>query len=156
MIRLERDPAFWRDIASHPAVAGAVMGLDPDAVAAAAQRPSQLPLASDNGGFLFGQMDALGLVRELHTLYRPAGWGREVAGAAKEAFEWVFSAAQVVVTHELENNPHSRPPRSFGFTPAGEWQATVIGPLRAWVLTRAAWEASPAHGRMLKCRRSLQ
>jgi hypothetical protein len=151
VIRLERDSAFWFEIASHPAVRGAVMGLDPQAVAEAALRPTLLPLASDNGGFLFGQMDAMGVVRELHTLYRPAGWGREVAGAAKQAFAWVFQTAQVVVTYEMQANEKSRPPRSFGFTPAGEWQMTAAGALRAWVLTRAAWELSPAHRRYRTC-----
>jgi hypothetical protein len=151
VIREERDGAFWFEIASHPAVKGAVMGLDPRAVAEAAMRPTLLPLASDNGGFLFGRMDGLGLVRELHTLYRPAGWGREAAGAAKEAFAWVFAAAQVVVTYEMQANPRSRPPRSFGFTQAGAWRRTAAGALRAWVLTRAAWELSPAHRRYATC-----
>jgi len=155
-IREERDQAFWFDIASHPAVQGAIMGLDPRQIAEVSQRPTILPLASDNGGFFFGQMDGLGLVRELHTLYRPAGWGREVARAGKEALEWVFRAVQIVTTYQIEANPLSQPPRSFGFVQAGEWQKTAVGSARMWVLTRAAWEASPAHKRMLSCQRSLQ
>ncbi len=151
MIREERDGAFWRDIAAHPACAGAVMGLDPDAVAQAAGRAAVIPLASDNGGFIFCPMDGIGMVVELHTLYRPAGWGREVFRAAQEACEWVFRTHQLIVTYEMETNPHSRPPRSFGFARAGEWQKTVVGSLRAWVLTRAAWEASAAHRRFVTC-----
>ena len=85
-----------------------------------------------------------------------AMWVMEVAGAAREACQWMFRTYQVIVTYELEANPHSRPPRSFGFAMGGEWQSSPVGSLRAWVLTRAAWEASPAHGRMLKCQRSLQ
>ena len=151
MIREERDPAFWREIASHPACAGAMMGLDVGAVAAAAMRPELIPLASDNGGFFFCRMDALGMMVELHTLYRPAGWGREVARAAREACEWIFRTYQMIVTYEIEANAHSQPPRSFGFVRAGDWQSTPVGALRAWVLTRAAWEASPAHRRFVTC-----
>ncbi len=154
MIREERDGAFWRDIASHPAVHGAIMGLSPDAVAEASGREDTIPLASDNGGFLFCRMDRIGMVVELHTLYRPAGWGREVFRAAQEACEWILGAPgghQIIVTYEMETNAHSQPPRSFGFVRAGEWQKTPVGSLRAWVLTRAAWESSPAHRRFIKC-----
>ena len=155
-IREERDPEFWGEIASHPAIQGAMMGLTPVQVAAASQRPQIVPLASDNGGFFFCRMDQIGMIAELHTLYRPAGWGREVARAGKEALEWVFRAVQIVTTYQIEANPLSQPPRSFGFVQAGEWQKTAVGSARMWVLTRAAWEASPAHKRMLSCQRSLQ
>lgn len=151
MIREERDPAFWFEIASHPAIAGALMGLDSLAVAQTALRPSILPLASENGGFFFGRMDGLGMACELHSLYRPAGWGREAASAGKEALQWVFGAYQVVITFETLANPRSRPPLSFGFVRAGDWRKTVIGQLRLWVLTKLAWETSPAH-RRLTCR----
>ncbi|MEO8927303.1 MAG: hypothetical protein ABI306_09080 [Caulobacteraceae bacterium] len=156
MIREERDPAFWVEIASHPAVTGAIMGLRADQIAAFAPNPAIIPLASDNGGFLFCRMDQIGLTLELHTLYRPAGWGREVATAGKEALQWVFRTYQVITTYEMETNPQSRPPRSFGFVAAGEFQQTPVGSLRAWVLTRAAWESSPAHRRHITCQRSLQ
>ncbi|HEY5107212.1 MAG TPA: hypothetical protein VII73_10650 [Caulobacteraceae bacterium] len=152
MIREERDPAFWYEIASHPALEGALMGLSANQVAETAMQASILPLASDNGGFFFGRMDALGLTVELHTVYRPAGWGREVSVAAKQAFTWVFGVAQVIVTCEVSRNHRSSPPRSFGFAIAGDWQITPIGRLRPWVLTRRAWETSPAHRRLISCR----
>ena len=139
----QRDAGFWRAIASDPVLAGAIMGLSPEQIAAIAADPRMLPLASENGGFFFGQMDGLGLVAELHTLYRPAGWGREVAMAGREALERVFATFHVVVTYEVKGNARSRPPRSFGFVMAGDWQETSAGVLRCWVLTRAAWDASP-------------
>ncbi len=150
-IREERDPEFWGEIASHPAIAGAMMGLTPAQVVAASQREQIVPLASDNGGFFFCRMDQIGMIAELHTLYRPAGWGREVALAGKQALEWVFREFQVIVTHEVEANPRSRPPRSFGFVQAGDYQASPVGAIRARVLTRAAWECSPAHRRFVPC-----
>ena len=150
-IREERDPEFWGEIASHPAIAGAMMGLTAAQVAAASQRAQIIPLASANGGFFFCRMDQIGMIAELHTLYRPAGWGREVALAGKQALEWVFREFQVIVTHEVEANPRSRPPRSFGFVQAGEYQGSPVGAIRAWVLTRAAWESSPAHRRFVPC-----
>lgn len=151
MIREERDPVFWAEIAAHPALAGALMGISAAAVAEMAVQPSILPLASDNGGFFFGRMDALGLTVELHTLYRPEGWGHEVSTAAKQAFEWIFASAQVVVTCEVDGNHKSAPPRSFGFAPTGDWQPTPVGLLRPWVLTKRAWQASPAHRRFISC-----
>jgi hypothetical protein len=151
MIREERDPAFWFEIASHPDLAGALMGLSPHQVKEVATRPDILPLASDNGGFFFGRLDGPGMVLELHSLFRPAGWGREVAVTAKEALARVFVTAQLITTYEVQGNDHSRPPRSYGFVRAGEWQTTGVGTLRLWVLTRAAWESSPAHRRCAKC-----
>ena len=109
-----------------------------------------LPLASDNGGWFIGAMDGLGLVGEIHAIYRPAGWGREAAQAGKEAMDWAFRVFQVLVVHEIESNPHSRPAISAGFVLAGDWQHTAVGKIRMWVLTRAAWETSPMHRRM-KC-----
>jgi len=150
-IREERNPDFWMEIASHPALRGAMLGLAPAQVAQVSQKPQIIPLASDNGGFFFCRMDQIGMIAELHTLYRPAGWGREVATAGKEALEWVFREFQVIVTYEVEANERSRPPRSFGFVQAGEWKPTTVGSLRAWVLTVAAWEASPAHRRFVTC-----
>lgn len=126
------------------------MGLDPDQVAATAVADGVLPLASANGGFLFAKMDAMGMCCELHTLYRPEGWGREVHKAAKEAFAFVFRFRRVVITYEVAGNARSSPPKSFGFQCAGAWKDTPIGELRAWTLTQSAWEQSPAN-RRLKC-----
>ena len=150
MIREERNPAFWYEIASHPACAGFMLGLPIENVVQASLQAHVLPLASDNGGYFFVPMDHLGVTAELHALYRPAGWGREADQAGKEALEWVFRTFQVVIAYEMESNDRSHPPASFGFIRADDWKETKAGSLRAWVLTRAAWEASPAYGRIHK------
>ncbi len=153
MIRVERDPDWWADVASHPAVQGTLFG-SADAVGAVALNPAVLPLAADNGGFFFARMDVAGFALELHTLFRPKGWGREVHGAAKEAFEYVFArGCQVVVTYQVEGNERSQPPRSFRFVQAGEYRhaGDAAARFRAWVLTKSAWEDSPAHRRMTAC-----
>jgi hypothetical protein len=58
---------------------------------------------------------------------------------------------QVLVTFEMQANSKSRPPRTFGFSQAGDWRETPIGAARMWVLTRAAWDASPAAKRRATC-----
>ena len=122
------------------------MGLPVD-VGGMAMHDSITPLASENGGFLFCRLDGLGRVFELHTLFTPEGWGREVSASAKEAFAHMFAAgARVITTFEVEG--WSAPPLSFGWRAVGEFDETDIGPVRTWVLTLEAWEGSPAHRRM--------
>ena len=152
MIRIERNPGFWSAVASHPAVAGAIMGVAPEVIGELATRDTMLPLAAKHGGYLFGRADAFGFVAELHTLFTPEGWGREAVIAGIEALNAVFLLGyHLVTTFEAENNPRSRPPVTAGFVQAGEWRATPVGSLRLWVLTRAAWQASPAAKRRRRC-----
>lgn len=140
MIREDRDPAFWRRVTSHRSVAPYLGGLfDVEHV----RNPIVKPLRSENGGYLFVRIDGLGRVWDLHAAFLPAGWGREAAGALKAALEHL-SGWQVVSVSEVEGNWRSRPPRSFGFRPAGP----LSGGYRSWILTRDAWEASPARRRM--------
>ncbi len=150
MIRIERDPAFWTTVASHPAVAPALLGLPPEKIGALAGRPEMLPIASEHGGFLFARLDALGFVCELHTLFTPRGWGREalIAGVRAIGVVWALGY-QTVVTFEARANRRSRPPKTFGFRQAGDWRTTPVGELRLWTLSQANWDASPA--RRLKC-----
>lgn len=150
MIRIERDPAFWASIAENPAVAATLGAATPAQVGALARLPHFLPLASEHGGFLFGRMDPLGFTCELHSLFAPEGWGREalVAGVRSIGFVWALGY-QLVTTFEVQGNSRSRPPKTFGFTMAGDWRETPLGTLRLWTLTQAAWNASPA--RRLKC-----
>ncbi|HEY5072068.1 MAG TPA: hypothetical protein VII63_08555 [Caulobacteraceae bacterium] len=144
MVRIERDPAFWANVASHLQVAPHI-GVGPEVVGEFALRPGVTPLAAEHGGFLFSTLDGMGMVRELHTLFTPEGWGREVARAAHEAFALIFAAgAQVIVTHERADWWRSAPPKSHGWAVAGEWAGTAIGEVRMWVLTLDAWRASPA------------
>lgn len=151
MVREQRDPAFWQGVAEHAQVAPHVfLGKGPVDLAPIVTAPHVLPLASEHGGFLFVQLDQIGRIRELHTLYTPEGWGREVLKASKAAFDLVFqSGCQVVTTYEVEGWWRSRPPKSFGFQRAGDFRAvpSIGAALSTWVLTVAAWEASPAHRR---------
>lgn len=150
MIRIERDPAWWTAIASHPAVIDTLHGLPPEDIGAVATRPDVIPFALEHGGFLVAPLDALGFARDLHAMFTPAGWGRE----AGSAFYWTlealfFMGAQVINAYEVEGNPRSRPLRRCGFECAGEWRDTPFHRLRLWVLTHRAWRASP--GRIILC-----
>lgn len=153
MIRIERNRAFWTGVAGHPALASALMGISPEAVGAISERADVLPVAAQHGGFLFARSDPLGFVAELHTLFTPEGWGREalMAGMAAIGLVWL-SGFSLVTTFEVETNPKSRPPKTFGFIIAGDWRQTPCGNLRLWTLSRAAWDASPAaQRRNAKC-----
>lgn len=150
MIRIEREPEFWENIARHPACRFAIKGMTPEQVGLTVQHPAVTPFATDHGGWVFSGFGGVGLVVELHALYEPAGWGKEAAQALKEALCIVFRTAHVVVAYQVAANPHSRAPLSFGFVDAGEWQATRLGVMRAMVLTRTAWESSPAHRRHMR------
>jgi hypothetical protein len=150
-LREDRDLAFWTWVYEHPEVKphvglGHAIDLGP-----LLDSPQVTPLRSDNGGFLFLRLDGLGRVYELHTLYRPEGWGREVLGAAREAFCAIFAqGCQLIVTHEVAGNWRSRPPKTFRFEPCGDFAPSpALGAdLRTWALRQAAWEASPARQRM--------
>jgi hypothetical protein len=146
----ERDVAWWRSVGEHPAVKPHV-GLGRDLDFALVSDPVVTPLRSENGGFLFLRLDGLGRVQELHTLYRPEGWGKEVLAALKAAVAEMFArGAQLITTHEVEGYYRSRPPKTFRFEPCGDF-APVAGfavSTRTWVLRREAWEASPARQRM--------
>jgi hypothetical protein len=141
-LRIERDAGFWSGIAAHPDVAPH-LGASGAQVAALAAWPGILPLAAEHGGFLFRNLDGLGFVFELHTLFTPEGWGREVVVAAHEAFAMMFnSGVALVVTHERRGWWRSRPPRSHGWALAGDWREAAGMEVRMWTLTRAAWLAS--------------
>ena len=151
MIRIERNSDWWTAVGSHPAVRLALMGLEPEVVGATAARPDVLPLAAEHGGFLVCKADVMGFVAELHTLFTPEGWGREVVLAGIEGINLVWLAGyQVLTTFEVQSNPRSRPAKTFGFVQAGPWRDSPIGVIRQWVLTREAWEASPASKRRLQ------
>lgn len=150
MIREDRDPEFWQAVVDHPSVKPHVaLGRELD-MGAAVANPQVTALRSENGGFLFLRLDGSGRVQELHTMYRPEGWGREVLGALKEAVTEMFArGAQLITTYEVEGYYRSRPPKTFRFEPCGDF-APVPGfsiNTRTWALRREAWEASPARGR---------
>lgn len=145
---VEDRTGFWDEIAAHPEVKPH-LGAGEGDLSAFVQLPVVTPLRSQNGGFLFARLDSFGRVYELHTLYRPEGWGREVLEAAKEAFAQMFArGAQAVVTYEAADWWRSRPPKSFGFRPAGDFAPAGDLSLRTWILTADAWAQSPAFRRM--------
>lgn len=114
------------------------------------RRDDVLPLASEHGGSIFRNVDGVGIVWELHTLFLPDGWGREVVWFARQALEHLFSkGAQVIFTFEEGGLWRSAPPRSHGWKGAADYAPTVFGDLKSWVLTRNAWENSPVG---MKCR----
>lgn len=130
-IRETRDPDFWAERCEP----GLDLGfLSSDRVT---------PLASENGGYFFVRIDGLGRVFDLHAAFKPAGWGKEASATLKASLR-LLMGWQVISVSEVEDNWRSRPPRSFGFRPAGGFS----GGYRSWILTREAWEASPARRRM--------
>lgn len=149
MIREERDPAFWERVASHPACAAALMGIEPRHFAAEAVAELHIPLASENGGFIFVPRDAFGRVAELHTVFTPEGWGREAALAGKQALQIVFELFDLVITYERVGDWRTRPPRSFGFKPCGDAFEMSEATWRTWQLSRDSWRGSPAHARVM-------
>lgn len=140
----DKDPAFWLDIVSHPALAHMRAGQDPAAILPALDRA--IALRSAHGGFLFFPADSFGRAYEMHTLFTPEGWGREAFHAAREAFDLMFDRADLVLTHQTDH-PQSRPPKTFRFAPLGEFTPTPHGPIRLWMLSRDAWLGSPARRR---------
>ncbi|HEV7159023.1 MAG TPA: hypothetical protein VGN38_11760 [Caulobacteraceae bacterium] len=145
MIRIERDPAFWSGIAGHPAVRERLFGIAPERIGAFAVGPGVIPLAAEHGGYLFARRDELGLHCELHSLFTPEGWGREVVRAGLLALGFVFGEAgfTLITTLEVAGNPRSKPPARVGFIPCGDFFERPLGSFRLWALTKAAWQASP-------------
>lgn len=145
---LERDPKFWTEVAEHPAVAPHVLfGHSGLLMAEVVQNPRVLPFRSEHGGYLFVKLDGLEKVFELHSLFTPEGWGREAYETAAYAFATIFITAHMVVTYEVEDNPKSRPPKTFGFVPVSDFSDVEFGRVRTWILTQQAWNASPVRRR---------
>ena len=148
----QRDPAFWRAVAAHPEVGPwALRGHSPSVIDAVIAHPGVLPLASEHGGLIFTSRDAFGKVFELHSLFLPEAWGREVSVTAKVALERVFAAgADLVFTQENLASWRTRPPKSFGFKPMGESFLSDGGEFRTWGLLAADWRQSPARIRLMR------
>ena len=147
-IRIERDPAFWRGILAHPGVSHVMRGIDPGAALDAVILNSTVqPVASEHGGWLFVQMDPFGRVFDLHAAFTPEGLGREAVEALKYGLNTLDPDCCFVF--EVDDEPRSKPPLSFGFRKAGEpHMVPFFGMMTTWVLTREAWEASPVRRRM--------
>jgi hypothetical protein len=151
VIREDRDLSFWREVSEHPAVKPHVSLGKAFDIAPMVQSPKVTPLRAENGGFLFVRLDGLGRVYELHTMFKPEGWGREVLLALKAAVAEMFHrGAHLITTYEVEGNWRSQPPKTFRFEPAGEFAHSdeFNASFRTWLLTKSAWEGSPAAKRM--------
>ena len=146
-VRIDRNPRFWADVFEHPEVKPfAHPGCDLETMLEDAR---VTPFRTQHGGYLFLASDVIGRAYDLHAAYMPGGWGREAHGALLGALADMFvRGAQVLTAHEVATNWKSRPPRSFGFRPAGDFAPTAFGELRTWVLTKAMFEASPARSRL--------
>ena len=149
MIRIENDPEFWIKIASHPEVKSALFGFSLEEFREFLLTSRVTPLADEHGGFLFMDIGGTGLIYEFHTMFTPEGWGREVALAAHEAVNWVFNKGiKLLITYEQVENSRSKPPKSFGFTPHGDFIDSPIGQIRLWSLGIDAWFSSPVYRRL--------
>jgi hypothetical protein len=151
VIREERDPGFWNAVVEHPEVKPHVtLGQDLE-LSEIVTHPGVVPLAAEHGGFLFVRLDGLGRVYELHTMFTPEGWGREVMLALATACERMFqTGAQLITTYEVEGNWRSRPPKTFRFEPCGDFAEAGSLParLRTWALSRLDWSTAPARQRV--------
>jgi hypothetical protein len=144
MLHLERDPAFWARIVSHPQVAHVMHGQPQDGLAALLDRENVIPLANEFGGYILIPIDVHARVLELHALITPEGWGKNAVKGAAFAAECVFEWADLVIAYRVLEWPRFRPWRSFGFEPAGEmFQAHGLH-YQTWMLPKMTWQSSPA------------
>lgn len=145
-MRVERDPAFWTAVASHPEVSHILFGEEPDL--SAVELEHVMPLASEHGGYIFIRLCPFGRIWDLHSLFTPEGWGREAyyhgIACLSALPDW-----QVITTYQTQDK-RSVPPRSFGFVEAGGFEQTPYGLWKTWILTRKAWLQSPAYLRSSK------
>lgn len=147
---INRDPAFWRPIIEHPEVRPHVsLGSDADWLTPLLESSDCIPFASESGGYFIVAKCPLGRSWDLHAAYLPSGWGQETSDTLKTLLRKLRGWDLITVT-EVAGNWRSRPPRSFGFRPA----ADMRDGFRTHVLTRAAWEQSPAFRRMNRCLQS--
>lgn len=149
---INRNVKFWDAVAQHESVAPFVfMGTEKQSLAPLIECEKNIPCASTTGGILFVQMDHLGLIFEMHTMFLPDGWGREVAMFGACALNRVFEKAQMVVTYEQEDHWRSRPPKSHRWKSAGSFVDHGLPKrLKMWYLTKEDWLSSPV-GKKTRC-----
>lgn len=150
---LNRDVSFWDSIASHPEVGPSIfLGIEPVSLAPLVEPEDHLPMASENGGLIFSPVDHLGMIYEMHTLYKPEGWGREVAIFSRLAIDEAFNRASIIVTHEQEGNWRSKPPRSHCWQSSDDYRDVGLPVrLRMWYLTKERWLSSPSRKKIDQC-----
>lgn len=150
---INRSAEFWDGVASSPEVAPFVfMDLPVQSLGGLVENENNEPFASDNGGVLFVKTDHLGSIYEMHTMFRPEGWGREVAITGAKALHYIFSKALIVFTYEQEGHWQSRPPKSHRWKSSGEFVDQGLSKrLKLWYLTRDDFLSSPV-GKKSQCR----
>lgn len=147
MLRLERNEDFWLRIVSHPDVSPGLF-LSPHEFMTCVTNDNVFPMASKNGGFLYVKTDSAGLTAEFHTVFTPEGRGREAFLAAIEFADYVFDTGlQLLMTYEVESNPKSSPPLSFGFKSHGDYSETTYGRFKLWSLDKDSWRNAPVNKR---------
>lgn len=81
---------------------------------------------------------------ELHIMFLPQEWGKPVSVAVKKSLDSKARSGVSVIVREQEGYWKSRPPRSYGFVPVGDFEiSTHPRRLRKWMLTPEAWYRSP-------------
>ena len=149
-LALDRSPDFWNAVNAHPDVLPHTsLGKDAD-LGAFVRSPRVTPLRAPHGGLLLVTLDGAGQVVELHIMFTPEGRGRNAYDALCLAVEWAFATgAQIVTTYQVRGASHWKPPTALGFRRAGDFQPLdgFDADACSWVLTKAAWEASPARRR---------
>lgn len=135
--------AVIADAMKHPRVWPHVsLGHEGDWVGPLMANPSVVKFAGEHGGYMFHGRCSLGRAYDLHAAFAPEGWGREANAVLKRALR-ELDGWDIITATEVDGNWRSRPPRSFGFRPAGPMRDGF----RVHHLTRTAWEQSPAFRR---------
>lgn len=149
---INRSPEFWDGVAFHEEVAPFVfMGGEKQSLYSLVDDVRNVPFASENGGVLFVKTDHLGSIYEMHTMFTPAGWGREVAVTGAQALHNIFETAVMVFTYEQEGHWRSRPPKAHRWKSSGEFVDHGFSKrLKMWYLTRDDWLSSPV-GKKIRC-----
>lgn len=134
---------FWTPVVSHPEVEPWVLhGLATvDEFLTALEEPRFLAEPCEDGGMIYTQKDGY---QELHIMFLPSQWGRRVSWFLKESIAEKMRQGVVLIAREQEGYWKSRPPKSYGWEVAGDFEETTHPRrLRKWILTSEAWYRSP-------------
>lgn len=137
---INRDPEFWNRISNHPDVAKTKFGEDVSFEAVTFEHV--FPFSSKHGGYILVKIHPICGIWDLHAMFTPEGWGKEAHALGVELLN-TLPQWQLITAQETQFK-NSQPPRSFGFVEAGPFTETPYGDWRTWILTRKAWEGSPA------------
>lgn len=149
-----RDPLFWDDVQSDPAVhfAFSRSGIR-IRLAELAASPLYRVFTGANGGFLFCDMEPTRRFYVLHAAFKQKAWGREPWEVGRRAAKTLFDEGAVALTNlQREGEWRQRPPRSFGWVALSDFEPVRDRDYRAksWILTREMWYHSTAYGRMTR------